>query len=76
MIKPNEEVSEGRKNNVLIIAVTVVVMIIVFFYFRDRQQKRELDLRRLDRQVDVLEEWGPPQNQQTNTPQAQGDQIL
>lgn len=59
MIKPNEK-SDGKKNNFLIIAVTIVVLIIVFFYFRDRQQKRDLDLRRLDRQVDVLEEWGTP----------------
>ncbi len=76
MIKPNEKVSEGKKNNLLIIGVTIVVLIIAFLYFYDRQQKRDMDLRRLNRQVDVWEEWGPPQNQQMNTSQGQGDQIL
>ena len=76
MIKPSEKLSDGRKNNLLIIAVTIVVLIMAFLYFYDRQQKRNIDLQRLKRRVDVWEEWGPPQNQQMNTSQGQGDQIL
>ena len=44
-------------NKVFIIAVTVVVLIVLFMYFWDQQQQRNLKLRRLERRVEILEEW-------------------
>ena len=54
----NASVPDRCNNNVLIIAVTVVVLVIIFMYFRDQQQQRALELRRLEKRVELLEEWG------------------
>ena len=48
----------GRSNKVLIISVVVVLLVTVFMLFLDHQQQRRLELRRLERRVEVLEEWG------------------
>ncbi len=61
--KVNEFV--GSNKNAIIIAVTIVVLAVIFMFFRDRQQKRNLQLQQVDRQMDVWEEWGP---QQQNRP--------
>lgn len=58
MSKSSANVSSGRNNSVLIVAVIVVVLVIVFMYFRNQQQQRRLEFRRLERRVEVLEEWG------------------
>jgi len=58
MNQTNAEVSSSRNNNVLIIAVVIVVFVVVFMYLRDRQQQRNLELRRLEKRVELLEEWG------------------
>lgn len=77
MGKAKANVSNGRNNNVLIIVVTVVVLAIIFMYFRDRQQKRVLELQRLEGQVDVWEEWGlPGQNRQPSNAPGKGGKIL
>ncbi len=55
----------GSNKNAIIIAVTIVVLAVIFMFFRDRQQKRNLQLQQVDRQMDVWEEWGP---QQQNRP--------
>ncbi len=57
----------GSNKNAIIIAVTIVVLAVILMFFRDRQQKRELQLDRLDTQMGVWEEWGPlQQNRQLN----------
>ena len=62
-----------RYGNVLIIAVAVVLVFVIFMYFRDRQQNRDLDLRRIDAQVEILEDWPPPPKRQpTNSPGPSG----
>jgi hypothetical protein len=55
----NERISNNK--NAIVIAVTIVVLAVVFMFYRDRQQKRELQLERLDTQMDVWDEWGPQQ---------------
>jgi len=78
MSEANANVFNDRNRNVIIIAVTIVVLAIILLYFRDRQQKRALELQRLDTQVDVWEEWGPPQqNRQLNNASGKsGEKIL
>ena len=67
MSEANANVVGGYNNKVLIIAVTVVVLTIVLMYLRDRQQQRALELRRRERRVELLEEWGlPRQNRLPN----------
>jgi len=48
--------------NLIIIVVAAVLTFIVFMYFRDRQQNRQIEIRRIDKQVELLEEWPPPKN--------------
>ena len=61
----------------IIIAVTIVLLAIILMYFRDRQQKRVLELQRLEGQVDVWEEWGlPGQNRQPSNAPGKGGKIL
>jgi hypothetical protein len=45
-------------NKTLIISITVVVLFIIIMYFRDRQQQNVYELRRLEKRVEMLEEWG------------------
>ena len=69
----------GSNKNAIIIAVTIVVLAVIFMFFRDRQQKRNLQLERLDAQMNVWEEWGPPQQQNkqlNNTTGESGGKIL
>jgi uncharacterized membrane protein len=60
------EASKNRlnfhENKTLIIAVVVVVLFIIFMYFHDQRQKHAFELRRLERRVELLEEWGRRQN--------------
>jgi hypothetical protein len=53
-----KSVFSGCSNKVLIISVIVVVLVTLFMYFRDQQMQRVLELRRIERRVEVLEEWG------------------
>lgn len=53
-----KSVFSGRSNKVLIISVIVVVLVTILMFFLDHQQQRRLELRRLERRVEVLEEWG------------------
>ncbi|MHC4172434.1 MAG: hypothetical protein ACYST5_05770, partial [Planctomycetota bacterium] len=68
----------GRNRNAIIITATIVVLAIILMYFWDRQQKRVLELRRLDTQTDVWEEWGLPQQdrQLKNMSGKGGEKIL
>jgi len=74
MAEANIDESVGRNRNALIIAVTTVVLAIILMYLHDRQQKRELQLQRLDTQMDVWEEWGPPRQSQRQLQQQQNRQ--
>jgi hypothetical protein len=49
-----------RDNKVLIIAVAVVMFVVIFMYFHDQKQQRAFELRRLEKRVALLEEWGKP----------------
>lgn len=68
----------GSNKNSIIIAVTIVVLAVILMFFRERQQKRLLQLQRLDTQMNVWEEWGPPQQnrQLNNTTGKSGEKIL
>ena len=68
----------GSNKNAIIIAVTIVVLAVIFMFFRDRQQKRALELERLETQTEVWQEWGPPQQnrQLNNTTGKGGGKIL
>ena len=68
----------GSNKNAIIIAVTIVVLAVIFMFFRDRQQKRLLQLQRLETQTEVWQEWGPPQQnrQLNNTTGKGGEKIL
>ena len=59
MSEANTNTPGIRNNKVLIIAVIAVVVVIILMYFRDQQQQRALELRRLEKRVELLEEWGP-----------------
>ncbi len=77
--KANTNESVACNKNAIIIAVTIVLLAIILMYFHDRQQKRQLQLERIDTQMDVWEEWGPPQqNRQLNntTGKGSGGKIL
>ena len=50
-------------NKTLIISITVIVLFIIIMYFRDRQQQNVYELRRLEKRVEMLEEWGIQQQQ-------------
>ena len=72
MTEENRNTSNAWSNKTLIIAAVVVVLIVIFMYFRDQQQQRAYELRRLERRVELLEEWGRPrQNMWSNTPSQQ-----
>ena len=66
MSEANTNLSDERNRNAIIIVAAIVVLAIILMYFRDRQQRRAFELQRLDSQMDVWEEWGPPQQQQQN----------
>jgi hypothetical protein len=77
MSAENAEVSDGGNRNAIIIAVTIVVLAIILIYFWDRQSKRTLELRRIDTQTDVWEEWGlPQQNGQLNNASAKSRETV
>ena len=78
MSEADATVFNDRNRNVIIIAVTIVVLAVILMYFRDRQQKRALELQRLDTQGDAWEEWGPPQQngQLKNVSGKGGEKIL
>ena len=68
----NASVPYRRNSNMLIIAVTIVVVVIIFMYFRDRQQQHIFELRRLEKRVELLEEWDiSRQNMQPNNMSSQ-----
>ncbi len=50
----------NRHGNGLIIALVVVIIAVSAICFWDRQRRRDLELRRIETQMDVWEEWGPP----------------
>ena len=64
MTEENRNASNVWSNKTLIIAAAVVVLVVIFMYFRDQQQQRAYELRRLEKRVELLEEWGI---QQSNT---------
>lgn len=78
MSEADANVFNDRNRNVIIIAVTIVVLAVILMYFHDRQQKRALELQRLDIQGNVWEEWGPPQQngQLKNMSGKGGEKIL
>lgn len=78
MSEADANVFNDRNRNVIIIAVTIVVLAVILMYFHGRQQKRILELQRLETQGDVWEEWGLPQQngQLKNMSGKGGEKIL
>ncbi len=70
MTGENKNASNTWNNKTLIIAAAVVVLVIILMYFRDQVQQRAYELRRLEKRVEVLEEWENRQERQF-TPQRQ-----
>ena len=60
MTETNRNTLNVHSNKTLIIAVIVVVLAIIFMYFRDWQQQHAFELHRLEKRVELLEEWGMP----------------
>lgn len=60
MAGENINTFNGRSNRPLIIAVVVVVLVVIVMYCRDRQKQRDFELRRLEKRVELLEEWNVP----------------
>ncbi len=58
-LPPPREIMK-RDNRLLIIAVAIVVLATIVLYYRDRQQQSTFELRRLEKRVELLEEWGMP----------------
>ncbi|MHC4123676.1 MAG: hypothetical protein ACYSSI_08905 [Planctomycetota bacterium] len=73
MSEESNNLPQQRNYSTIIIAVTIVLLAVIFMFFRDRQQKRQLQLERMDTQMDVLEEWRPPRQ---NTASKGGGKIL
>ena len=65
MTEENRNASNVWNNKMLIIAAVVVVLVVIFMYFYDQKQQRAYELRRLEKRVELLEEWGI---QRSNTP--------
>jgi hypothetical protein len=58
MAEANRNKFNLQDNKTLIIAVVVVVLVVIFMYIHDQNQQRAFDLQRLERRVELLEEWG------------------
>jgi hypothetical protein len=56
-------------NKTLIIAAIVVVLAVILMHFYDQKQQQAYELRRLERRVEVLEEWGRPAQNMPPPPQ-------
>jgi len=78
MAEKTADNAKKRNYDVIIIAITIVLLVLIFMYFWDRQQAREARLEKTDTRMDVLEEWGrPQQNRQMNNNAAEsGGKIL
>ena len=76
--KANMDECINCNKKAILIAVSIVLLAVIFMFFRDRQQKRELQLERLETQTGVWEEWGPPQQnrQLNNATDKSGGKIL
>lgn len=73
---PSGNAPIGLRRNVLIVAATIALLAIVFMYFQGRQRKRELQFRRLEQQMDLLEEWAPPERDEERNNVPGGGKIL
>ncbi|MHC4126275.1 MAG: hypothetical protein ACYSRR_07470, partial [Planctomycetota bacterium] len=61
MAEENTTATSIWDNKTLIIAAAVVVvLVVIFMYFYDQKQQRAYELQRLERRVELLEEWGRP----------------
>ena len=69
MTEENGNTSNTWNSKTLIIAATVVVLAIILMYFRDQSQQRAYELRRVEKRVELLEEWGNRQERQFTPPQ-------
>ena len=56
------------ENKTLIIAAAVVVLTVILMYFHDQKQQRAHELQRLEKRVELLEEWGRPQQSWQSPP--------
>ena len=63
MTEEDKKILTFCSNKTFIISVTVVLLVIIVMYFRDRQQQNVFELRRLEKRVEMLEEFGMPRQQ-------------
>ena len=63
MTEADKNILNFCSNKTFIISVTVVLLVIIVMYFRDRQQQNRFELRRLEKRVEMLEEFGMPRQQ-------------
>ena len=70
MTEENRNTSNGCSGKTLIIAAAVVVLVIIFMYFRDQGLQRDYELRRLEKRVELFEEWENRQEGLTPPPAA------
>lgn len=75
MVAQKEHTSENRYGKLLIVAGAAVIIVAAFLWYLDREQARELEFRRIEGQMNVWEEWGPPPPQ-PSTPPARRGKVL
>jgi len=72
MTEENRNTSNAWNSKTLVIAAAAVVLVIVFMYLYDQKQQQAYELRRLEKRVELLEDWGRPrQNMQVPPPPPQ-----
>ncbi len=64
----SKAIAPRKRNNVLIVAVTFVVLVILLMLFWDRQQRRAIELRRIQARMDFMQEWEPTPLPEQNKP--------
>ena len=51
----SKAIEPKKRNNVLIVAVTFVALVILLMLFWDRQQRRAIELRRIQSKMDFMQ---------------------
>jgi len=80
MDQTNTKAPHNLNVNTLIIVGVIVLLAVLFMYLQDRQQDRDMQLRRLEARVELLEEWEMgrswQQYPQQNLPSPTGDRVF
>ncbi len=69
MSEPKTDSFLSTHGNLLIIATAIALVVIAGVWFMDRQNARDVEMLRIDRQMEIMEEWPPPSpNRQPTNP--------